>query len=216
MKVLILLIGVFASFTSSAQISDETCNRQTRDGFQFMVNRLPENLCLPREMVLFGTHPLTDINDDGRNDIVIQIIKSGFSDGDTLFTVVYFMNRDSSYSMIKRLSKLDVLYYKSYSADYFKDMREATGNQYIYNILAGKHGNPPNNETTFDGDKIKISMEPAVGLKYRFEYTYDVEIQNWRQTKFIIVDEELDPQIQSIEIEEPAPLITEFDITDYM
>lgn len=201
------------SYSSCAQ---DDCNRAAKDDWNFLWDKLPSTLCLPPETVLFDSYPSTDMNGDGLPDVALQYLKQGYSDGDTLFTAVYFMNADSSYSLIQRIDKLDVLYFKLYSPDYFDEMQEKTGKDYLYNIIAGRHGYSPNNETVFEGDKIKISMEPGVGLKYRFEYVFDPDVQNWKQTEFIIDDDTQDPQIQSIEIEDPAPLITEFNITDYM
>lgn len=213
MKILIFLSLTAISCNSFAQ---NGCNRSAKDGWDFLWDKLPLNLCLPPETILFDSHPLTDMNEDGLPDVALRYLKEGYSDGDTLFTAIYFMNPDSSYTLIQSLGKLDVLYFEKRSADYFSDMRKETGNNYLYNELAGIHAYAPNNETVFEGNKIKISMEPGVGLKYRFEYIYDPTIQNWKQTKFIIDDDMQDPQIQSVEIEEPAPLITEFNITDYM
>ncbi len=153
---------------------------------------------------------------DGREDVAIQFYNQGFSDGDTLYTAIYFMNQDSRYSLVRRLGKLDVLYYEKRTESYFEEMREKTQNYYLYDTLAGIHAYAPHNKAIFEKNKIKISMEPGVGEKYLFEYTYDPTIQNWRQTKFIIDDEFQNPQIQSIDIESPPPLITDFDITDYM
>lgn len=209
------MLGLFLSCTTYAQ-DDTPCNRQTREGWEFMLNKLPKKLCLPEKTVFWDAHPPMDINGDGKMDVAVQFFKNGFSDGDTLFTAVYFMEADSSFSMIQRIDKLYVLYFQKRTEPYFRKMRESTRNMYLYDELAGIHAYPPNNKTIFDGDKIKISMEPGVGLKYRFEYTYDPTIKNWKQTKFIIDDDSQAPQIQSIEIEEPTPLITDFNITDYM
>jgi hypothetical protein len=211
MKILILLIMI--SCGSSAQ---NNCNRAAKDEWDFLWDKLPNALFLPSETVLFDSYPLMDMNGDGLSDVCLRYLKEGYSDEDTLFTAIYFMNSDSSYSLIQVIRKIDVLYYEKGSSEYFSDMRMKTGNNYLYNELAGIHAYAPNNETIFDGNKIKISMKPGVGLKYRFEYVYDPSIQNWKHTKFIIEDDMQDPQIQSIEIEEPAPLITEFNITDYM
>ena len=181
-----------------------------------MLEKIPKKLCLPDSTVLINAYPYTDMNGDGREDVAIQFYKQEFFDGDTLYTAIYFMNQDSSYSLIQKLGKLDVLYYKVRSPDYYSEMRKKTGNLYLYNELAGKHGYSPNKKVVFAKDKIKISMEPGVGERYQFEYTYNPKIQNWKQTKLIIDDEFQNPQIQSIEIEAPPPLITDFDITDYM
>ena len=213
MKTLVFLSLITISCNSFAQ---NDCNRAAKDGWDFLWDKLPTTLCLPIETVLYDSHPLTDMNGDGLSDVALRYLKEGYSDGDTLFTAIYFMNSDSSYSLIQTLGRLDVLYFKKNSSNYFSDMRRQTGNNYLYNELAGIHGYAPNNETVFEEKKIKLSMEPGVGLKYRFEYTFDPSIQNWKQTKFIIDDDMQNPQVQSVEIEEPAPLITEFNITDYM
>ena len=213
MKTLVLLSLITISCNSFAQ---NDCNRAAKDDRDFLWDRLPTTLCLPPETVLYDSHPSTDMNGDGLSDVALRYLREGYSDGDTLFTAIYFMNPDSSYSLIQLIRKIDVLYYEKRTESYFDNMLDKTQNDYIYNVLAGIHAYAPNNETVFDGNKIKISMEPGVGLKYRFEYTYNPSIKNWRQTKFIIDDDMQEPQIQSIEIEEPAPLITEFDITDYM
>ncbi len=213
MKIAMILSFLLISCSSYTQ---DTCHRATREGYEFLLGKIPPTFCMPPGTVLFDTHPSTDMNADGLPDMAIRFLKEGFSDGDTLFTGVYFMNQDSSFSFIKKLGKLDVLYFKHQSSDYFSKMRQKTVNNYLYNELAGAHGYDPKNETTFDGDKIKISMEPGVGLKYYFEYTYDPSIQNWKQTKYVIDDEFQEPKIQSVEIDDPAPLITEFNITDYM
>lgn len=213
MKILFFLSLITISCSSFAQ---NDCNRAAKDGWGFLWDKLPSPLCLPQETVLFDSYPLTDMNGDGLVDVALRYLKEGYSDGDTLFTAIYFMNPDSSYSLVQTLGKLDVLYFKKRSPDYFGDMRKKTGNNYLYNELAGIHGYDPDNSTVFDGNKIKISMEPGVGLKYRFEYVYDPSIQNWKQTKFVIDDDTREPQVQSIEIDNPAPLITDFNITDYM
>ena len=213
MKILTFLILITISCSSFAQ---DDCNRSAKDGWDFLWDKLPTTLCLPPETVLFDSHPLTDMNDDGLLDVALRYLKKGYSDGDTLFTAIYFMNPDSSYTLIQSLGKLDVLYYEKRTESYFDKMLDKTQNEYIYNTLAGIHAYAPNNETIFDGNKIKISMEPGVGLRYRFEYVYEPSIKNWKQTKFIIDDDTQEPQIQSVEIDDPAPLITEFNITDYM
>ena len=211
-----LYLLVMMSCSSLAQQNSDHCNRMTRKGWEFMFEKIPKTLCLPDSTVLINAYPYTDMNGDGREDVAIQFYKQEFSDGDTLYTAIYFMNQDSSYSLIRRIDKLDVLYYRKRTELYFEEMREKTGNLYLYDTLAGVHAYAPNNKTVFEGAKIRISMEPGVGEKYQFEYTYDPEIQNWKQTEFIIHDEFQNPPIQSIEIEESPLLITDFDITDYM
>lgn len=213
MKIIMFLSLIMISCSSFAQ-SD--CNRAAKDGWGFLWDKLPTTLCLPQETLLFDSYPLTDMDGDGLSDVALRYLKKGFSDGDTLFTAIYFMNPDSSYSLIQTLGKLDVLYYRKRTESYFEKMLDKTQNEYVYNELAGIHAYAPNNTAVFEGNKIKITMEPGVGLKYWFEYIYDPSIQNWKQTKFVIDDDTQEPQIQSIEIEEPAPLITDFNITDYM
>ena len=205
-----------ASCSSSAQQSIDSCNRTTREGWEFMLDKIPNQLCLPEETLLYSVYPHTDMNGDGREDVAIRFCNQKLSDGDTLQTAIYFMDVDSSYTLIQKIDKLDVLYFKKTSPDYYSEMRRKTGDLYLYDTLAGKHGNPPERKVIFQKNKIKISMEPGVGEKYQFEYTYDPAIQNWKQTKFIINDDFQDPKIRSIKIDSPPPLITDFDITDYM
>lgn len=201
---------------SWGSFAQNDCNRAAKDGWNFLWDKLPSLLCLPQRTVLFDSHPLTDMNGDGLSDVALRYLKEGYTDGDTLFTAIYFMNPDSSFSLMQTLGKLDVLYYEKRTESYFEKMLNKTKNDYVYDKLAGIHAYAPNNKTVFDNNKIEISMEPGVGLRYRFEYVYDPSIENWKQTKFIIDDDTQEPQIQSIEIEDPAPLITEFNITDYM
>ena len=212
-RVVLLSMAVIINYCSLAQ---NNCNRAAKDGWDFLWNDLPSTLCLPPGTVLFDSYSYTDMNGDGLQDIALRYLRQGYSDGDTLYTAIYFMNQDSSFSLIQELGKLDVLYYKKRSPGYFKKMREKTGNEYLYNELAGIHGYFPNSKTIFESNKIKVLMEPSVGEKYRFEYTYDPAIKNWKQTKFIINDDTQNPPIQSIEISNLPPLITDFDITDYM
>ena len=152
----VLYLLVIISCNALAQQNNDSCNRSTRVGWSFMLERIPNSLCLPDSTVLYDAYPYTDMNRDGREDIAIQFYKQGFSDGDTLYTAIYFMNVDSSYSLIQRIDKLNVLYYKKRTEQYFEEMREKTGNMYLYNELAGVHAYPPNNKTVFDKEILSF------------------------------------------------------------
>lgn len=215
-KLFVLFLITAIASICKGQSPDTSCNRKTLEGRDVLLKNLPGKLCIPTNMILAGVHPPTDINKDGLPDVVVNYFKEGFSDGDTLYTGIYFMNKDSSYSLISQLGKLDLLYFEIQSPDYFKKMRLLTGNRYVYDTLAGKHGYPVNNRTEFKEDKIIITLEPGVGDKYIFEYTYHPGEKNWVQTKITYFEGTDDIVENAIAIDQPAPFVTDFNITDYL
>lgn len=215
-KITVVAFFILIGCESRGQESTDSCTRASRPGWEFLLDKIPRNLCLPKGMLLANAYPFTDINGDALQDVVIQYHKEGLSDGDTLFTGIYFMNTDSSFTLVRKLGKLDPLYFEIRSPDYYSKMRAETGNLYLYDTLAGKHGYSPNNKTVFNKAKIEITMEPGVGDKYLFEYTYNSKILNWQQTRFLYYEGVDETVIHEVDIPDPAPLITDFNIADYM
>ncbi|MEM8895471.1 MAG: hypothetical protein AAGC88_12895 [Bacteroidota bacterium] len=98
---ILLLIGALMGCSSHAQ-EGKNCNRTVRDGWEFLLERLPSSLCLPSETVLINALR-NDFDEDGIQDVIVEFHRSGFGDGDTLFIAGYKGKEDSTFSLIQRI-----------------------------------------------------------------------------------------------------------------
>jgi hypothetical protein len=171
-KFFLLLIFIIV-FDSSGQTFNNTCNREVK--IKDYEKDLIKEVCIPLGYIIYYIDTDArdiDMNGDSLPDFIFDWKKKNAKEGDTLFTTVYKMNSDSSYTFLKTFKNLLPVKLNSYdkpsnNAHYSSLWSECYGSTYPLKYLEFKNGKIT----------LNITTEAVAGLILNYEYSK--QKNNW-------------------------------------
>jgi hypothetical protein len=215
--VIISIVLLLQVLMLRGQANTEICNQQSI--VKSYLKKLPKTFCLPEGMILYEIYKLQDIDGDGLMEVIIDYLDDKLKDGDTILTSVFKMQKDSSYIKIKTFDNLEFPYYEDYNYSYFKKKLEETGDEFLYNEYPGTYRITTciDYDLRFIDNKAIIKLNPSVGEHYYQEYEYDKDLNDWVLIKSSFHDEFADDEgTHLIEISNPSPTLSDFNLLDYL
>lgn len=148
------------------------CNRSV--DYPSLLKDLPKDICLrdSKDQIKY-IHKKTDINGDEFDDCIIKYGLIELTDGDTLFTSIYFQNRDSTYTLFKTLNNLYPINLKSYNSLYSPEEESLKNLQKKYRYEY------PLYKLTFEKDKIIFLLKNDAESDLIITYQYKNDLKNW-------------------------------------
>ena len=104
------------SITIASCGQDIKCNRAVE--YDFLIKKIPEEVCLPEGHQITRLYKSTDVNKDGLKDLIFDWSKINLKDGDTLYVSIYNQLNDSTFSHFKTFNNLKPIFFKEYSFEY--------------------------------------------------------------------------------------------------
>jgi hypothetical protein len=172
-----LILIIFCLYDSCyAQNLDIQCNRKSINSN--IEKKIPQSVCIPNSYTISFVQSDMDLNDDGKNDLILRYENHPCMDGDSSFYSIYLYKNDSIYSLIKTLSNISTPYIKSLSSSYLEKNPLA-------NSIVKEY--PCDAEISFSKDIITIEhlIPDYYGKTYYFKYSnsfhdwYLMKIRYW-------------------------------------
>jgi hypothetical protein len=173
MRYIIISYLALVSHSSICQIK-KVCNQECR--LNSFTSKVPIDFCLPEGFWITQVIDTVDLTADTRNDLILKWRKKSISEGDTIWTTIFSMNADSSFTEHATCNNL----YTPMFTDYTKQFK--TGNLQLDSIYM-KFVYSNYSLVEFTKNTIKVGFFTDAGGGIDLHFTYDRNSSDWLLTR---------------------------------
>lgn len=178
-QILALTIMICCSCKAQQKKQDTICYQKARG---FIENRLPNDICIEKDELIYTLFDKFDFNSDGLQDIAVKIGKKKRKNGDSRKFSIYQKVNDSTYTKFRVLNNIYPLWFEDYRSSVKLEDPNLNALKQQYEM-----GNPLQQVKLIE-NKIVLNLNADVGYKYVLTFTFSSEKQDWLLTEYLEYD----------------------------
>ena len=179
-SILSSLLLLLISFQCYAQ--QDSCYQQSWT--KRIAKKVPANICIGEDEVIYQLFSGFDFNQDGRSDIAIKVGNEEKTNGDTTVLIIFEQQFDSTFVGFMSLNNVFPIYFEKYSLDY------VIQNEKLLKIKNRYQETYPLERIEIDNEDIHIYMVADATAVFHLVYSYNTSDKDWLLSKLLVDDEE--------------------------